>query len=160
MFSASGAKDVSPLSGWHGNVITLQRRNCILLVHDETRFPLFIPCLTKPDFLRLDDLFIDVLMNTLMKCGADHMQLDVIHQHLSPLCIDTDCNRSVQGTMNQMKGDVEHMLWYQGVSITDISGPRTSVWLANRPCTVKGKKDCIWPDKAMLNLLSNLVVEK
>ena len=32
--------DINPLSGWHGHLVTLQRRNCILMAHDSTRFPL------------------------------------------------------------------------------------------------------------------------
>jgi len=149
-------KTESPLSGWHGNLITLQRRQCILLVHDSTRFPLFIPCLTKPDFANLDWWFLDSLMNTLIKCGANEQQLDVVHKQLAPLQISTDCSRSVQGTMNQMKGDIEHMLWYDSADINEVSAARTSVWLAGRPCNVKGQKDCIWPQEAMLKLLSEL----
>jgi len=143
----------SALSGWHGNLITLQRRQCILLVHDTTRFPLFIPCLTKPDFANLNWWFIDALMNTLLKCGANDAQLQAVHQHLAPLHIDTDCNRSVQGTMNRMKGDIETMLYYDRLDIIDISAARTSAWLADRPCTIKGQKDCVWPQQAMLALL-------
>lgn len=47
----------SPLSGWHANLVTLQRRNCVLFVHDTTRFPVLLTCLTKPDFAELDYCF-------------------------------------------------------------------------------------------------------
>ncbi|MBX2808375.1 MAG: hypothetical protein KTR20_07035 [Cellvibrionaceae bacterium] len=53
------------LSGWHANLITLERRNCVLLVHDTTRFPLFIKQLVKADFARFNWYFQDALMNTL-----------------------------------------------------------------------------------------------
>lgn len=152
------AKTESPLSGWHANLVLLQRRNCILLVHDTTRFPLFMPCLTKPDFANLDRWFEDALMNTLLKCGANDRQLDAVYRHLAPLQIDTDCSRSVQGTMNQMKGAIENMLWYDGVDIIDLSAARTGVWLAERPCSVKGYKEYIWPPEAMLALLNGLAV--
>ncbi len=49
-----------------------------------------------------------------------------------------------------MAGDIEHMLWYNKAKIEDISSYRLGAKLADRPCTVKGQKDCIWPDKAML----------
>ncbi len=32
----------SPLGDWHANLLILQRHNCILFVHDATRFPVFI----------------------------------------------------------------------------------------------------------------------
>lgn len=41
---------INPLSNWNANLITLQRRNCILLVHDATRFPIFMKGLVKDDF--------------------------------------------------------------------------------------------------------------
>ncbi|WP_235041484.1 DUF6933 domain-containing protein [Vreelandella profundi] len=53
--------NINPLSGWHANVATLQRRNCVLLVHDETCFPLVLPAITKPDFFELNDRFVDCL---------------------------------------------------------------------------------------------------
>lgn len=142
----------NPLSGWHGNLLTLQRRNCILLVHDATRFAVVMTCLKKEDFANLDWWFVDSFMNTLLKCGANDAQMQAAHNHLEPLVIDTNCDRSVQGTMNQMKGDFEHMLWYDNVDINDLSAYRLGAWLSDRPCTIKGRKDCIWPVKAMLAL--------
>ena len=146
----------NPLSGWHANLLTIQRRNCVLLIHDATRFPLFIPGLTKPDFAALNHRFADSLMNTLLACEATAQQLDAAAQLLAPLHIDTNCNRSVQGTMNQMKGDVEYLIHYDAVDITTITGYRAGAWLAQRPCTVKGQKDCLWPTRTMLTLLDKL----
>jgi len=151
--SSSSALSENPLSGWHANLITLQRRHCILMVHDTTRFPLFITCLTKPDFANLNRHFEDAFMNTLLKLEANQQQLDTAISYLNELCVDSVCDRSVQGTINQMKGDIEHMLWFDSVDIADLSGYRTAVWLSDRPCTVKGLKDCIWPQVAMLDLL-------
>ena len=41
----------SPLGGRHANLLIIQRRNCILMVHDTTRFPLLITGLTKKNSL-------------------------------------------------------------------------------------------------------------
>jgi hypothetical protein len=96
----------------------------------------------------------DALMNTLLKLGANQLQLDTAVALLAPYRFDTNCNRSGQGTMNQMAGDIEHMLWYDSASIDETSSYRSGVWLAKRPCTMKGVKDRIWPHRAMLKLLS------
>ncbi|MEF3074901.1 hypothetical protein V2P20_07675 [Methylobacter sp. Wu1] len=144
----------NPLSGWHANLLTLQRRLCVVLVHDATRFPLFMKGLVKADFANFDRLFADTLMNTLLKLGANQTQMDSASALLAPCRFDTDCNRSVQGTMNQMAGDIEHMLRFDHTKLDDICSYRTGVWLADRPCTLKGQKDCIWPEKAMLALLT------
>ncbi len=146
----------NPLSGWHANLLIIQRRNCVLLVHDATRFPLFIKGLLKADFANFDRLFADALMNTLLMLDASQTQLNTSAGLLAPCCFDTDCDRSVQGTMNQMAGDIQHMLWDEEVSLDDICSYATSAWLAVSPCTVKGQKECILPDRAMLTLLSRV----
>lgn len=146
----------SPLSGWHANLLQLQDQNSILLTHDTTRFSVFVPCLRKEDFPALDWHFQDALMNTLLKAGAHQAQLDAAAAHLSQLCFDSDCDRSVQGTMNQMKGDLEHKLWYDRLGVQELLPDSTSAWLADRPCTVKGHKDCVWPIRAMFALLDSM----
>ncbi len=151
----------NPLSGCHANLLTLQRRNCVLLVHNQTRFPLFMIGLTKKGFAALDYHFADSFMNTLLKVGANENQMQAAQELLAPVSINKSNDRSVQGTLNQMAGDIEHMLWYDNAKIIDCSPYKTAAWLAERPCNVKNRqegaarsaKDCIWPVEAMLRLL-------
>ncbi|WP_037339314.1 DUF6933 domain-containing protein [Saccharospirillum impatiens] len=152
---AANDEPESPLSGWHANLITLQRRQCVLFVHDATRFPVFVPCLTKPDFSELEHHFIDGFINTLLKVGVSERQLENAQHSLAAFCCDSQCNRSVQGTMNHMSQDLEHWLWYDRASVADLAPYRTSAWLADRPCTVNRGKAVIWPVKAMLALLDD-----
>jgi len=144
----------SLLSNWHANLLTLQRRNCVLFVHDATRFPVFVPCLQKADLVELRWHFTDVFMNTLLKVGADDQIMQRAHNALSQLAFDIDCNRSVQGTVNRMAQDVAFLLRHDDNAIINLQPYSTSVWLAERPCSAKGVKDWIWPVKAMLNLLA------
>lgn len=146
----------SMLGSWHANLLTIQRRNCVLFVHDDTRFPVFIPALTKPHFARLDLCFEDALANTLLKCGANDQQLDKLHAAFQPLQFDSVCNRSVQGTMNRVGQDADWYLHYDGVKVAEITGYRLSAELADQPCNVKGQKDCIWPKAAFLALIDGL----
>lgn len=147
--------DINPLSGWHGNLVTIQRRNCLLLVHDQSRFPLVLTALTKPDFVELNDRFEDALMNTLLKCGADDALMDAAHRYLRPLQVDSRCNRSVQGTLNQMKQDVEHIVCYDNLNVADMLGYSLGAMLADRPCGVKGR-GYVWPQREMFALLAAL----
>ncbi len=142
----------SPLSGWHANLLLMQRRQCVLFVHDATRFPLFIPALKKPDFAELDYYFQDALMNSLLKLGATDAQMKAAEQLLAPLVCDSATDRSVLGTLNQMGQELEYMLVYDGAHVTDLSPYATSVWLAERPCQIRGK-DWVWPGRALLELL-------
>ncbi|GKW13009.1 MULTISPECIES: hypothetical protein [Pectobacterium] len=147
--------ELNPLSNWHGNLITLQRRNCLLLVHDATRFPLVLPALIKKNFVELNDHFVDAFINTLLKCGADEIQLNVAQNYLRPLQVDTQCSRSVQGTLNQIKGDIEHVVRFGKLNISESTSYSLGQSLADRPCSVKNR-GYLWPQKEMLALLSQL----
>ena len=141
---------------WHANLIAIQRRQCVIAVHDATRYAVFIPCLTKPDFAKLQWHFEDVFINSLLKSGLSHELVETATQHLAPLQFDTECNRSVQGTMNQIAQDIDYGLSYTNTVVSDISPYRYSAELSHRPCTVKGQKDYLWPDKAMTELLNSM----
>ena len=159
-----GSEDIlaapqSKLGSWHANLLTIQRRNCLLFVHDQTRFPVFIPALTKPDLVNIDWFFEDVLMNTLLKCGATQEQLDTAAALLQPLAFVGGTDRSVLGTLNQLGQDIEHIIYFDALNVADMAGYAVSAWLADRPCNVKGQKDCIWPKDAFLELLDRLSCE-
>lgn len=145
--------DRNPLSDWHGHLVRFQRRQCVLMVHDATRFPLVLPAMVGREFAELNDRFADALMNTLLKCGADERILDAAQRLLGPLQVDTRCNRSVQGTLNRMKLELEHILWFDQVDIAELTGYRLGAWLADRPCGVKGQ-GWLWPQREMIALLS------
>ncbi|UTA47459.1 hypothetical protein L1F30_15020 [Simiduia sp. 21SJ11W-1] len=141
----------SPLSGWQGHLFTLQRQQCVLLVHQATRFPVLLKQLTKPDFARFHWHFVDGLMNTLLKCGATDAQMTAATHLLQPLQLAAGTDRSVQSTLNQMKGEVEHLLHCDQIALGDLAVYRVSARLAHRPTSVQGQY--IWPDNLMLALL-------
>lgn len=58
-------------------------------------------------------------------------------------------------TSDEEEENKRDMLWYESASILDISPTRTGAWLAERPCTAKGVKGCIWPVQAMHELLNS-----
>jgi hypothetical protein len=158
-----GAEDIlaapqSKLGSWHANLLTIQRRNCLLFVHDQTRFPVFIPALTKPDFAKIDRFFDDALMNTLLKCDATQEQLDTAAALLQPLAFVGGTDRSVLGTLNQLGQDIDHILYFDSLNVADMAGYALSASLAERPCHVKGQKDYIWPRDAF-QLLDRLSCE-
>lgn len=146
----------SKLSSWHANLLTIQRRNCLLFVHDQTRFPVFIPALTKPHFAIIDRYFEDALMNTLLKCRATEKQRITAAALLQPLAFVGGTDRSVLGTLNQLGQDIDHIIYFDSLNVAEMAGYAVSVWLADRPSNVKGQKDCIWPKDAFLELLDNL----
>ena len=152
-YAANDDSSPSLLSGWHGNLVTVQDYECVLLAHDSTRFAVFIPAVSQQDLAELDYRFTDCFMNTLLKCDADNAIMNNAQAALGPLVCDNDCDRSVQGTMNQMVRDMQYSRLFEDVDIAEMAGYSVGAWLSNRPCTVKGVKDCVWPIKAMHKLL-------
>lgn len=156
-----GAEDIlaapqSKLGSWHASLLTIQHRNCLLFVHDQTRFPLFIPALTKPGFATIDWYFEDVLMNTLLKCGATEKQRITAAALLQPLSFVGGTDRSVLGTLNQLGQDIDHILYFDSLNVAEMAGYALSASLADRPCHVKGQKEYIWPQDAFFALLDSL----
>jgi hypothetical protein len=152
----SSADDVteSPLSGWHANLIKLQRRHCLLFVHDTTRFPVFIPALTKPYLAELDRHFVDSFMNALVNAGVDDDLTNKAHRALGAFVCDCSCDRSVQGTLNQMAQELGYVLHYRGCAVADmVADGSADRQLAESPRMVKGRKDPLWPIEAMMELL-------
>ena len=120
-------------------------------MHDATRFSLFIPNIKKAELRDLDHYFQDAVMNTIMKLGADERLMDKAYTLIHRLQFDTEVNRSVQGSMNQM---IQELKWHlHGVEVRDLLGYRQNVWFSERPCMVKGLKGAIWPGKAFMALL-------
>ena len=146
----------SAIGSWHANLIVIERRQCVIFVHDITRYAVFIPCLTKPDFANLDHHFQDVFINSLIKAGLDFELIDKAANVITPFVFDTDCSRSVQGTMRLMSDDIKWGLQYNNQSITELLPYSESARVSSRPCTIKGQKDCVWPIKAMGELLSTI----
>ncbi len=152
------ANDATPtlLSGWHGNLVTLQRRQCVLLVHDKTRFPVFIPAVVKQDFAEFDYRFADSFMNTLLKTGVEDEVMKLAVSQLAPIMIEQTIDRSVLGTINNMIQQVQFTIDDNEIEIADITGYRIGAWLADTPWHAKGVSGAIWPadDMAELRLCS------
>ena len=69
--SKQALTDSNPLGSWHANLYVIDRRNCIMFCHDQTRFILFMAGLKKADFANLDFWFQDLFANTMLKLGYD-----------------------------------------------------------------------------------------
>lgn len=105
--------------------------------------------LKKASYADLDFLFTDHLMNTLLQTGADAALMELAHAQLGPLVCDSACNRSVQGTLNHLGQDIEHLLWYEDAEVMDLSPYRVGAMLAGRPCRGKDLGGYVFPAKAM-----------
>jgi hypothetical protein len=148
----------SSIGSWHANITTIQRRQCVVFCHDQTRFALVLIGATAKELKAIDYWFSDLLVNTLLKAGVDPALIEATSQQLPALQFDTACDRSVQGTLNQLIQELEWTVQYDGISVMDLPIYSTCVRLSKRPCRIKGMKEseCFWPIEEMTKLLHSM----
>ena len=143
-----------PLSSWHGHLLTLDRRQCVLFCHDATRYVLFIPGLRAPQLAELGRWHRELFLAVLEAQGLAHHHIASAGLALGPLQMDRNTDRSALASMNRVAGDLQFGLLRETTNVMELDPIKTSLWLNNRPCTVH--KMWIWPDKAMREIVEAL----
>ena len=146
----------NPLGDWHANLYVLDRRQCVTFCHDKTRFVLFIPGLKKEGFASLDFWFQDLFANTMLKLDYEPALIEKALSFVDDLQFDIVCDRSVQGSMRVAMMDFG--AFFMDVPVMDLPMYSVSARLNDRPVTTKGmkKSECLWPMKAMKELIDSL----
>jgi hypothetical protein len=80
------------LGDWHANITTIQRRQCLVFTHDQTRFSLTLIGVTQEELKALTFWFSDMLGNTMLKLGypADLMERAVYRVLIGHMGVDAD----------------------------------------------------------------------
>jgi hypothetical protein len=151
--SSTPLDEASPLGSWHGHLFTLDRRQCVMFMHDATRYALFLPGLRKAQFAELGDWFRSLYLTTLAAFNCSDMQIKKVELMIGPVRYDTTTDRSVQGSQRVAKQDLEAEL-YRVPNVMELDPVAVSCRLSHRPATVRGK--WLWPDKAMLERIGVL----
>ena len=72
---------------------------------------------------------------------------------IGPVRFDTATDRSVQGSMNIARQDLEVQV-YRARNVLDLDPIAVSCHISHRPATIRGK--WIWPDRALLEIVHAL----
>lgn len=99
---------------WHGNIITIERRKCVLLVNNSTLYTLFIPALRKPDFEAFHLIFGQSLFKNLFHEEIPQAHVELVLSKCEHLSFAKSNNRSVLGSMNEQKKLLDYYLWQEG----------------------------------------------
>ncbi len=152
--SAAPLDETSPLGSWHGHLFTMDRRQCVMFVHDATRFALFMPGLRKPQFAELGSRWFRLLYTaTLATSGCPDTQIRKAELALGLVRFDTATDRSVQGSLRVARQDLDAWL-YDVPNVMELDPLAVSCRLNQRPATVHGK--WLWPDRAMRGAVAAL----
>ena len=143
-----------PLSSWHGHLLTLDRRQCVLFCHDATRYVLFMPGLRAPQLAELGRWHRDLFLAVLQAQGLAQHHIARAGLRLGPLQMDRNTDRSVLASMNRVAGDLQFGLLRETANVMELDPIKTSLWLNDRPCRVYNR--LVWPDKAMREIVEAL----
>jgi hypothetical protein len=106
---------------WHANIFLIERRKCILATHDLTLFSVFIPFLKKPDFKHFNTVWGQNIFKYLLYEEIPQKQLEIVLSESEEIKFTKTNNRSVLGSMNDMKFQLEyHIHASGGLNFTDI----------------------------------------
>lgn len=109
------------LGGWHANVFHIERRKCVLVTNDLTLYAMFIPYLTKPDFKAFHIVFGQNLFKNLLYEKLLQSEIEIALEEYQEIQYAKTDNRSVLGTMNEQKFQIEYMIHAEGgLNDTDI----------------------------------------
>ncbi len=146
--SAAPLQETSPLGSWHAQVHTIHRQNCLLFCHDDTRFTIFLPGLRKAEFTRLGFWFREAFVGSLGYMGVPDNQVRRAELALGSVVFDTQCDRSAQGSLKQMRyildGYIEEV-----PDVMLLNQLKVTARLSHYPVRVRGGKECWLADEAM-----------
>jgi hypothetical protein len=132
-------EETSPLAIWHGHLVSFDRRQCVMFMHDDTRYALFLPGLRKEHFAVLGARwFWEFYTATLAMLGCPDRQIRKVELALGPVRYDTATDRSVQSSIRVAKQDLEAWV-YDVPKVMELDPLAAAAWLNERPATVYGK---------------------
>jgi len=145
--------ETSPLGSWTANLYTIDRRQCVLFCHDETRYVLFQPGLRKETFEELGALHRPLFLDSLAAQGVAQAQLKNVALALGPVRFDSATDRSVLASMNIARSDMDGAL-VRVANVMELDPIAVALYLNHRPAKVRGA--WLWPEKAMMERVSLL----
>lgn len=146
-------EDTNRLGSWHAHLHIIDRRQCVMFCHNETRFVLFQAGLRKEQFNNLGQVHKELYQNALISLGVSETNLKRVELALGPAMFDTATDRSVLGTLNQSRSDFDCYI-PRFSNILEIDPIDAARWLNERPMNARGV--LLWPAKLMLEFVSIL----
>ena len=153
---SAGSPDERPLLGeWHGHLLLLDRRQCVMFCHDLTRYVLFLPGLRAAQFADLSRWHQELFLTTLAAQDLPSSHLGCLKLILGPLQMDCRTDRSVLGSLRVAADDLRYGSLPRVVNVLNLDQIAISHEFNQRPCRVG--KTCLWPAEAMRKLIEETV---
>ncbi|MDH5667261.1 MAG: hypothetical protein OEY86_04540 [Nitrospira sp.] len=140
---------------WHGHLVLLDRRQCVMFCHDLTRYLLVLPGLRAAEFKEIGRLHRELFLTTIAALGVSSSQLAQLALLLGPLQIDCRTDRSVLGSLRVASDDLQFGYLPRVQNVLDLDPLAMSHQLNTRPCMAE--KVLIWPAVVMKKLVEEAV---
>ncbi|CAM4176297.1 hypothetical protein L1N85_13685 [Paenibacillus alkaliterrae] len=95
-------ENFNPLYCWHAHLFSFNRRKCILVMNNETRYNFVMFGLLKADFKRFSDLIVKQLSDNLLADGIEQALVDNYLQNRGDVSYTPTSDRSIIGQINDM----------------------------------------------------------
>ncbi len=92
---------------WYLNVLWFDRRKCLLLVHAETLFPVFVADVRKADLVPVDAWLARVVRRELVSEGLAE---DTLGSLAGPVEVAKTASRQILGFMNEMAMQADYAI--------------------------------------------------
>ncbi|MFD2087306.1 DUF6933 domain-containing protein [Brevibacillus brevis] len=91
-----------PLYRWHAHLILLNRRKCVAVMNNVTRYNFIIYGLKKADFTRFDQIFLEKISENLIADGIEQSLIQKYLRHASEATFTQTSDRSIISQLNDM----------------------------------------------------------
>lgn len=92
----------NPLYCWHAHLFSFNRRKCVLVMNNETRYNFVMFGLVKADFKRFGELIVKQISSNLLADGMEQALVDKYLQKYGEVSYTPTSDRSIIGQINEM----------------------------------------------------------
>lgn len=144
----TAAIDKDPMFSWHANLVTLNRRKTLILVHDRNRYVIVLYGLRKKDFQKLGSLILDIIRQALQSEGIDEEIVSIFLDQAGDVTFSKSSDRSSLTRLVQAAEFAE--AWTYRIVEDRIFQAPLSRELSRIPVSAgKGKPGYIWPNEEL-----------
>jgi hypothetical protein len=98
----------------HATLFSIQRHKCVMISNDLTLFTVFIPFLRKPEFKFFRQILGEYFFKNLVHENFSQVQIEAVLADFQNVSYQKTCNRSVLGSMNDLRRAVEYRVYEAG----------------------------------------------
>ncbi|MGI2728170.1 MULTISPECIES: DUF6933 domain-containing protein [Bacillus cereus group] len=104
-------RESNNLHSWHANLFTINRKKCVIVMNNVTRYHFIIYGVTKKDLRNFEALFQKNLVTNLLSDGVEPEVIEHYVKSSSPMQYAATNNRSILSQMNDAVFMVNHYFY-------------------------------------------------